>query len=271
MDIDPKLAELLHKVRKGATSDMRVGAWEKVLTHLGYRCEIVKDRNTAVEFRVTAHDGTQAIETKEPNYKYITMYKMERWLVGQGVREQAAKALGLEVDQEKRDREKKKLYDRDLTNTGTCGICGGNYKREADGGLHHHGYQRPGHGYLIGACFGTGKTPWELSSKPVRDYIDNALIPGIKHREARALKLEAGRVESIQTRGDYDYRTGSYKPETLTPADGAKFMKACEAAARGLRSEADMMKSAVNDYERAIASWELDELPEIKYAGKFRR
>jgi leucyl aminopeptidase (aminopeptidase T) len=76
MDIDPKLAELLNKVRKGATSDMRVGAWEKVLTHLGYRCKIVKDRNTAVEFRVVTPDGTELVELKNPDYKWITMGDM---------------------------------------------------------------------------------------------------------------------------------------------------------------------------------------------------
>lgn len=45
---------------------------------------------------------------------------------------------------------------------GTCAFCWQNV-RCPDGKLAHHGYKRPGFGYIHGSCQGTSEEPWEVS------------------------------------------------------------------------------------------------------------
>jgi hypothetical protein len=272
MDIDPKLAELLNKVRKGATSDMRVGAWEKVLTHLGYRCKIVKDRNTAVEFRVVTPDGTELVELKNPDYKWITMGDMSRYLNEHGVRGQAAEALGMDVDQEKKDRETAKLYKRDLVNTGTCGVCLGNYKRESDGTLHHHGYTRPGDGWLHGSCYGVGYQPWELSKLAVVGYVRDVLEPALQSRELKLRPLLEDRVEMFRDKVYvWQGRQQVAKSVGVFRDNKYDFNRLRQQAIAALEGEIKMIKEDIKRCETQISRWKPDELPEVKYAGKFRR
>jgi hypothetical protein len=42
---------------------------------------------------------------------------------------------------------------------GRCGVCEGDYKL-LSGRLVHHGYRRPGHGYIVGDCFGVARLPY---------------------------------------------------------------------------------------------------------------
>lgn len=43
---------------------------------------------------------------------------------------------------------------------GECQICEGKYAIDKDGTLCNHGYRRPGHGYIVGNCFGEGFRPY---------------------------------------------------------------------------------------------------------------
>lgn len=52
---------------------------------------------------------------------------------------------------------------------GTCPVCDARFKVRA-GTLVHHGYRRPGHGYIVGDCFAVGRTPHEVSSETAKAY-----------------------------------------------------------------------------------------------------
>lgn len=52
---------------------------------------------------------------------------------------------------------------------GTCPVCSRDIKVR-DGKLVHHGYERPGHGYIEGDCFGVGYEPHETSPKCAEEY-----------------------------------------------------------------------------------------------------
>lgn len=54
---------------------------------------------------------------------------------------------------------------------GTCAVCEGRVKVRG-GTLVHHGYRRPGHGYIVGDCFAVGLLPHEVSSATARAYLD---------------------------------------------------------------------------------------------------
>lgn len=273
MNIDPKLAELLHKVRKGSTSDMRVGAWEKVLTHLGYRCKIVKDRNTAVEFRVVTPDGTELLEIKEPGYRWITTYDMVRHLNERGLKDQASAALGIDPAAEAREREAGKLYKRDLVNTGTCGVCHGNYKRNGIGQLVKHGYQRPGHGYLVGECFGVDYQPWEISKDSVVEFVRLVLRPHLERAESNVFQVENDMLDSYDESNNV-WRPALRKYEKVWRKVGrdepALFARLRREHMSRCRAERDLLSGEIEIRKKQIAEWKPDELPEVKHAGKYR-
>jgi len=53
---------------------------------------------------------------------------------------------------------------------GWCPVCERDIKVR-DNALVHHGYQRPGHGYIVGDCFGVGYEPYEVSSRCCKEYL----------------------------------------------------------------------------------------------------
>lgn len=74
--------------------------------------------------------------------------------------------------------------DRTLDNTGTCGVCTMNVKREANGGLYHHRFTVH-YGQREGKCFGTGYQPIELSPKVLEDYLEKVLRPYLSACQTR--------------------------------------------------------------------------------------
>lgn len=53
---------------------------------------------------------------------------------------------------------------------GFCAICEGDFAVKK-GALVHHGYKRPGHGYIVGDCLCVHQAPYELSCEPLRPYL----------------------------------------------------------------------------------------------------
>lgn len=79
---------------------------------------------------------------------------------------------------------------------GFCPICEGDYKLH-ENRLVHHGYRRPGVGYIIGDCLSVHKAPYELSDEVCRlyrMYCTNALE---SNREYLA-RLQSGQVKTLQ-------------------------------------------------------------------------
>lgn len=92
--------------------------------------------------------------------KRLSVSDTLRWLKKDtGYIQQINELLGMEehVPADKRTRE----------NTGSCGVCFRNIKLEETSGslprMALHGYNRPGHGYIIGRCPGGHFAPYELS------------------------------------------------------------------------------------------------------------
>jgi hypothetical protein len=84
----------------------------------------------------------------------------------------ASRALGLPTPDE--ERAGKVAKPRTGDNLGTCPVCGHIQKLKsaaAGRGLVLHGYQRPGHGFIVGDCPGTGYPPIEASPWGLVDFI----------------------------------------------------------------------------------------------------
>lgn len=52
---------------------------------------------------------------------------------------------------------------------GTCPICDGTYKVRL-GAMVHHGFKRPGDGFIHGDCFAVGHPPYEVSCEVTKVY-----------------------------------------------------------------------------------------------------
>jgi hypothetical protein len=73
------------------------------------------------------------------------------------------------------------------------GSCQGCFKQQKtrDGRLVLHGYKRPGHGYIIGNCWGHGYAPFEVSCERTKEFIAKALKPALASAQERLVRLRA--------------------------------------------------------------------------------
>lgn len=66
---------------------------------------------------------------------------------------------------------------------GSCPVCvaDGALRRikVRDNKLVHHGYQRPGFGYIVGDCFAVGMAPHELSPDTASKYLNLVVVPSL--------------------------------------------------------------------------------------------
>lgn len=102
--------------------------------------------------------------------KSLRLYDVLPWLKKEtSYLQQISAALGMEPHEP--------ATPRTRDNTGTCAVCFRNIK------LHHHddpkpptmalhGYNRPGHGYILGRCWGGSHQPFEKSCEATQMYLD---------------------------------------------------------------------------------------------------
>ena len=70
-----------------------------------------------------------------------------------------------------------------------------------------HGYQRPGHGYIIGNCFGVDYKPYEVSAEACVAYLP-VLHQHKTNQEKRLNDLNSGRIKALsRTKYNYLYQT----------------------------------------------------------------
>ncbi len=258
---------LLLAARKGAVASFETKHWVAVLEALGFKASLEKEGRTVVKAIVTAPSGQILTIVKEAHYRRILWYEIGPWMkqIGFNMVEAASKILGMETPEE--EKRLKGLYERDLTNTGTCGVCEGNFKREADGSLHMHGFTRPGDGMLHGRCFGVGYQPHEISVDAARDYLARALRPYLAEWKVALSNLKSGKVDTLSVR-KWNYETRQDEWKTITAADGYDFTQAMAAEIYKAENNVRWATQDVERFEKKIAEWKVDVLPEIKYAQK---
>jgi hypothetical protein len=264
---------LLLKTRKGATSSFGPKQWKEVLEALGAQVQVEKTRNTVTKVVVRVPDasdihgiqGFTLVIEKEPEYRRITFYKLNSFLKDSkfDLVELASKALGLATPAE--EKRLNDLYVRDLTNTGTCAVCEGNFKRGGTG-LVHHGFIRPGDGVLHGSCFGVGRLPWELSPQGAEDY----LVELHKALEFAHKSLESLPQQEKMVRVDekYNLTTGrryTVLVEITRAVDSTEFERLLAASIRETEHRIEGLGRDIKYFTTKVANWKPDELPEFKY------
>jgi hypothetical protein len=79
---------------------------------------------------------------------------------------------------------------------GFCPICEGDFRLHK-GKLVHHGYKRPGTGYIEGDCIAVHRDPYEVSCEVVKEY-RLGLQSGLDGLRARLEELKSGTVTHIR-------------------------------------------------------------------------
>lgn len=94
---------------------------------------------------------------------------------------------------------------------GFCPVCEGTFKLHK-GNLVHHGYQRPGDGYIHGDCFTVGMEPHEISPKAAQLFkaeCEEALLAA----KARLAKLQSGEVKELYESNPWAQTSTTFTPE----------------------------------------------------------
>jgi hypothetical protein len=140
---------------------------------------------------------------------------------------------------------------RTLENTGSCPVCGGNFKLEADGTIVRHGYKVEGREYR-GSCFGVGFQPFEVSSHGAVKYLVALTI---------ALNTEESSLQDLQ----------ETPPETLWCRYGRKQIAQGEVGYNSLlnvklREKESKIRQLLSDtrfFKAKIKGWTPSTLPGI--------
>lgn len=169
-----------------------------------------------------------------------------------------------------------------MTNTiktktvGLCAICVRDIAVRK-GILVHHGYQRPGHGFIVGDCRCVGQAPYELSCEPLRPYLVS-LQARLTTAEERLARMKAGEVTELHVLDVYGRNMTAIRADD--PNTSYAFER--ELKSRIWRDERHIkdLTAEIARIEQLIASWKLmplrtvtkDTTPKVhKYVGLFIR
>ncbi len=266
--IDP---EDLFRARKHSWASFNPKRWATVINALpGWKWESVGTR-LEPKFVVTAPNGkTHRIE-KLAGYRVVTFYKFTPWLLKDTSFEaDLAQVLGMEKY------DPSAVYVRTREGTGTCPACFRNIKLDAAQKMVHHGYQRPGIGYIVGDCFCVGYLPYELSSEGTKAFLERAIRPALDAARGYLKALKGDKITQFERKVEdhsqpRDNRTWRFPVKKIIVREGENeepgysFKNMLESAIRETEHRVKSISADVKAYETLIADWKLAPLPE---AGK---
>jgi len=76
-----------------------------------------------------------------------------------------------------------------LRHLGFCPVCQRDIKVRG-GRLVHHGYERPGEGFIVGDCFAVDMPPHEVSPETAEAYMEQAVIPSVRKAAQEVERLK---------------------------------------------------------------------------------
>lgn len=257
--------DVLLRLRRGAHATLSFKAIGKALAPVGW----VVTQHKEMTATLTRYPGAPSYEhtgpgvvftsprgetvrtVKEPGYNCIPTHQILPAVYKLGLIEDICAHLGMPHPDEERAMREATFNHTDVTNTGSCPACFGLYKLTDQGKMVHHGYQRPGIGYIIGDCFGVGYEPFELSNAGTVAYVE-------KLRSYRD-----GMVVDLATL----VKAG---PEFYNARVGAGGMPAMEQlyenATTHLERQITHLDADIKMLDQMIADWKLLDLPEVRKA-----
>jgi hypothetical protein len=136
---------------------------------------------------------------------------------------------------------------------GTCGACGRSIKVR-NGTLVHHGYERPGYGYIEGDCFGVHYEPHEVSPKCAQDFLT------VLSRNCESTKYSIdnlpNRTQMMVNRGTArNPQFETYHKDSTNTLEVHRFEKALEALKRELEVRLRQIQLEIKRVEDTLVGW----------------
>lgn len=168
---------------------------------------------------------------------------------------------------------------RTLRHIGWCPVCQRDIKVR-NGRLVHHGYERPGIGFIVGDCFGVGYPPYEMSTECCDAYLDLYVLEEVRRaqNELRVLRSPGGPERLLFPH--YDIATRRFKQDPHTGTTAKVWLSSEEAAA--LQAQADyyardyfswdkQLQKAITSVEQKLAFWEHEQARTEKLIAAWRQ
>lgn len=99
---------------------------------------------------------------------------------------------------------------------GWCPVCQRDIKVRI-GRLVHHGYLRPGFGYIVGDCPGVGQEPYETGTGACTHYLNRYVVPTIRDTKHTLAVLNRPEGPPYLAFQDYDGRNWKRDPRSGAP------------------------------------------------------
>jgi len=172
------------------------------------------------------------------------------WAYEHGLEEAVCALLGMKSPtEEKAEKEEaKRLKYRHENHCGKCPVCGGDYKRTHGNKMVHHGYERPGDGYIHGDCYGVGYLPYEVSDEGCVAY-KALLAPMVIECGIRMDALVNGKVISMWV------KLVQGEPAVEITPEHKEWTKQLEIATIECKQKLDTLKSEVARMDQWIKDW----------------
>lgn len=142
---------------------------------------------------------------------------------------------------------------------GFCPICEGDFKLADETKLVHHGYKRPGVGYIIGDCLSVHRLPYELSDEVCHEY-KALLLNKLALNENFLVRLERGEVTVFlveRRKPSFDlWRPETEMVEIATP-NGYDFSRELESKIHDTKWAIRGLKNEIARMDKWIAAWVL--------------
>lgn len=143
--------------------------------------------------QITAPDGAVGVAYLYPGERHPRKGVIAAWMLEHGALPQILQRLGIG------EHIPGNPVNRSIQNTGTCGACESNVKRDGRGRMVHHGYERPGYGYIVGDCVGVGLLPFELSPEGAVE-VEKIMASRLRGQKEGLANLVGGRVTRFTDR-----------------------------------------------------------------------
>jgi hypothetical protein len=174
--------------------------------------------------------------------------------------------------------EKKQIQQADRDEKcGSCPVCFGDYvvtskldsRQFARYAMVHHGYERPGVGYIVGDCHGVGFEPFEVSCEGTKSWLT---VLKNRHVFVKDLLAKVDELESTSVVTGTKYtgygRRRVALPEYKTIKRGeVGFDRAIESLRERYEREIESLKRDIATYEKHIADWKAAAFPRVQKKG----
>lgn len=155
---------------------------------------------------------------------------------------------------------------------GTCPVCFGDYVvttivhhkyRATTTKMVHHGYQRPGIGYIVGDCHGVGFEPFEVSCEGTKSWLKQ-LQQVLSMRKTWLEDLDTRESIAVEVRAKRVFRNGRFHTEiekkTLNRGEDG-FDRAIADRRRDLEIEIKHLTADIATYTKKISEWKAQPWP----------